>query len=241
MVDVHAGMIEFKSDSHTTPGYLTEPADAAEHPGVVIIQEWWGLVPQIKDVAERLAREGFIVLAPDLYHGKASTEPDEARKLAMALDRDRAVAEIDAAARFLAEMGRVRPKKVGTVGWCMGGGLALSTAASSKLVGATVSFYGRPLSEEDTGKIASPVLGLYGEKDRGIPLGALRDFEAALQKARVVHEMHVYPRAGHAFFNDTRPEAYNPSAAKDAWKRIISWLQANLVSRSEWQTAQVGL
>jgi len=229
MAEARERMIEFRSNSHTTPAYLTEPTDVGEHPGVVIIQEWWGLVPHIKDVAERLAREGFIVLAPDLYHGKASTEPDEARKLAMGLDRDRAVAEIDAAARFLTEMGRVRPKRAGTVGWCMGGGLALSTAASSKLLGATVSFYGRPVSEEDTARIASPVLGLYGEEDHGIALSALRDFEAALQKARVVHEMHVYPRAGHAFFNDTRPEAYNPSAAADARKRMLSWLRANLV------------
>ncbi len=229
MADIRARVINFKSDSHTTPGYLAEPVDERDHPGLVIIQEWWGLVPHIKDVAERLGREGFIVLAPDLYYGKSSEEPDEARKLAMSLDRDRAVAEIDAAAQFLNGMPRVRPKKIGVVGWCMGGGLALSTAARSPLVGATVAFYGRPLSEEDTARIASPVLGLYAEKDHGIPTTAVRDFEAALQKARVPHEIHIYPGAAHAFFNDARPEAYNRSAAEDAWNRTLSWLRAYLV------------
>ena len=229
MTEVRGRMIDFKSNSHIIPGYLVEPADELDHPGLVIIQEWWGLVPHIKDVAERLGHEGFVVLAPDLYHGKASEEPDEARKLAMALDRDRAVSEIEAAARHVIARGEVRPKKVGVVGWCMGGGLALSTAASSPLFGACVSFYGRPLSESDTARIACPVLGLYGENDHGIPVAAVREFEAALQKTRVAHGVHIYPGAGHAFFNDSRPEAYNPAAAADAWSRTISWFRIHLI------------
>lgn len=115
----------------TTPGYLAMPAQAGRFPGIVVIQEWWGLVPHIKDVTERFARGGFVALAPDLYHGQAADEPDEARKLAMALDRERAVQEILAASRFLRSLDEVTPKKIGVVGWCMGGGLALSPPSST--------------------------------------------------------------------------------------------------------------
>jgi carboxymethylenebutenolidase len=153
-------MIEFPINAHTAPGYLAQPVDGAPHPGIVVIQEWWGLAPHIKDVAERLAREGFVALAPDLYHGQAADEPDEARKLAMALDANRAVQEIAAAARYLTKMENVAPPKVGVVGWCMGGGLSLSTAAHhADLIGAAVVFYGRPLTASDTAKLQVPVLG----------------------------------------------------------------------------------
>ena len=169
-------MVEFPSNSHTTPGYLAQPDDLDRHPAIVVIQEWWGLVPHIKDVAERFAREGFIALAPDLYHGQATTEPDEARKLAMALDRARAVQEITAAARYLQGMNLVRPRQVGVVGWCMGGGLALSTAAHDGDVGAAVAFYGQPLAAGDTARLHVPVLGLYAEFDHGISVDAVRAF-----------------------------------------------------------------
>src|SRR3972149_443529 len=129
MTSVKTQMIEYPINAHTVPGYLALPDDAEPHPAIVVIQEWWGLVPHIKDVAERFAREGFVALAPDLYHGQAADEPDEARKLAMALDAQRAVQEIAAAARYLKKMENVAPQKVGVVGWCMGGGLALSAAA----------------------------------------------------------------------------------------------------------------
>ncbi len=179
MTAVETHMIEFPINAHSAPGYLAQPADDQPHPGIVVIQEWWGLVPHIKDVAERLAREGFVALAPDLYHGQAADEPDEARKLAMALDAQRAVQEIAAAARYLKKMREVAPQKVGVVGWCMGGGLALSTAAHhADLIGAAVAFYGRPLTAGDTARLKVPVLGLYAEHDHGIPVEAVRAFEA---------------------------------------------------------------
>src|SRR3990172_4276981 len=128
---VHGRMIEFPSNAHKTPGYLAVPEGDGKFPGVIAIQEWWGLVGHIKDVADRLAAEGFAALAPDLYHGQIANEPNEARKLAMALDRRRAVDEILAAASYLRSLEIVQPAKVGVIGWCMGGGLALTTAASS--------------------------------------------------------------------------------------------------------------
>ena len=179
MTAVETHMIEFPINGHAAPGYLAQPAGGQEHPGVVVIQEWWGLVPHIKDVAGRLAHEGFVALAPDLYHGQAADEPDEARKLAMALDAQRAVQEIAAAARHLRKMENVAPQKVGVVGWCMGGGLSLSTAAHhADLIGAAVAFYGRPLTASDAARLKVPVLGLYAEHDHGIPVEAVRAFEA---------------------------------------------------------------
>ncbi len=228
MVSIKAQNIQFPSDSQTTPGYLAQPDNGKPHPGIVLIQEWWGLVPHIKDVAERFAREGYVALAPDLYHGKEAKEPDEARKLAMQLDHARAVDEIKAAAAYLNSTSDVSPKKVGVVGWCMGGGLALSTAARFGDLGAVVTFYGRPLDESDTAKLLVPVLGLYGEQDQSIRPEAVRDFGEELEKHHIPHEIHIYAGAGHAFFNDTRPEAYRPDAALDAWTRTLDWFSKYL-------------
>ncbi len=228
MSALKTSMVDFPSNAHTTPGYLAMPDDAAKHSAVVVIQEWWGLVPHIKEVAERFAREGFVALAPDLYHGQAASEPDEARKLAMGLDRVRAVAEIAAAAKYLKSLDAVAPKKIGAVGWCMGGGLALSTAAETSELAAAIAFYGRPLDKGDVAKLRVPVLGLYGELDQGIPVAAVREFEEELKKGGVVHEIHVYPGAQHAFFNDTRPQIYKADAAQDAWKKTLAWFRKYL-------------
>ena len=222
-------MIDYPINAHSVPGYLAQPAEAGTYSGVVVIQEWWGLVPHIKDVAERFAREGFIALAPDLYHGQSASEPDEARKLAMALDAPRAVQEIAAAARYLKKLDQVAPKQIGVVGWCMGGGLALSTAAQhSELIGAAVAFYGRPLTASDTARLTVPVLGLYAEHDHGIPVEAVRAFEENLEKQGVPHAVHLYAGTQHAFFNETRPQIYNAAAAQDAWSKTLAWFRQYL-------------
>ncbi|HSG16267.1 MAG TPA: dienelactone hydrolase family protein [Anaerolineae bacterium] len=221
-MNIKIDMIEFPSNGQTTPAYLARPDDALSHPAVIVIQEWWGLVPHIKEMAERFSAEGYIALAPDLYHGQAAEEPDEARKLAMALDRDKAVAEITAAARYLATLPETQPKRVGVVGWCMGGGLSLSAAAENGAIGAAVCFYGRPLDESDTARLQAPVLGHFASEDQGIPVADVRAFEQELERHDVPHQIHVYEGAHHAFFNNTRP-VYDPQAAADAWRRTLSW------------------
>ncbi len=226
MAEVVTSDVEIPFDKSMVPGYLARPDDDAIHPGVVVIQEYWGLVPHIEDVARRFASQGFFALAPDLYHGRAATEPDEARKLAMELHHGQAVREILAAASNLDSLSTVQPKKVGVVGWCMGGGLALAAAAhdASGLIGAAVAFYGRPLAGEDVHRITAPVLGLYAEQDHGIPVSAVHEFEQALADAGIEHHIEIYPGASHAFFNDTRP-VYAPEAAQNAWKRTIDWFR----------------
>jgi carboxymethylenebutenolidase len=226
--EVKTEMIEFPSNGERTPGFLARPQDEAAHPGLVVIQEWWGLVPHIKDVAQRFAAQGFIALAPDLYHGQAASEPDEARKLAMELEEARAVAEIQAAMRYLQGLQAVSPSKIGVVGWCMGGHLVLSTAAESSDLGAAVAFYGRPRDVNMAAQIEAPVLGLYGEHDHGIPVDLVRQFDQALEQHGVPHEIHIYPGAGHAFFNDTRPQIYDAEAAQDAWQRTLQWFRRYL-------------
>ena len=226
-MNITADIISFNSNGGTTPAYLARPDDEGSHPAVIVIQEWWGLVPHIKEMAERFAAEGYIALAPDLYHGQAAAEPDEARKLAMALDRDRAVAEITAAARYLAALPATSPKRVGVVGWCMGGGLSLSAAAENGVIGAAVCFYGRPLDESDTARLQAPVLGLFASEDHGIPVADVRAFEGELERHGVPHQIHVYEGAHHAFFNDTRP-VYDPQAAADAWRRTLAWFDRHL-------------
>jgi carboxymethylenebutenolidase len=225
--NVETSHITYASNEHETPAYLAQPEQGGPHPGVIVLQEWWGLVPHIEEVARRFAAEGFVALAPDLYHGEKAGEPDEARKLAMALDRERAVAEIRAAVHHLQQMEQVQPRQVGVVGWCMGGALALSTAADEEELGAVVAFYGRPLAEEDVGRIQAPVLGFYGSEDHGIPTGAVREFERRLEAHQIPHEIHIYDGAHHAFFNDTRA-AYDAGAAEDAWKRTLAWFRQHL-------------
>lgn len=205
------------------------PDGAGPFHAVVAIQEWWGLVGHIKDVTDRLAAQGFVTLAPDLYHGETANEPDEARKLAMALDRHRAIEEIVAAAKYLKSLDGVAPKKVGVVGWCMGGGLALSAAAQSAEIDAVVCFYGRPLETADTAKLRVPVLALYGELDGGIPQSIVQTFDKELEIAGTPHYIHTYAGAQHAFFNDGRAHSYHPEASADAWGRTLAWFRQHLV------------
>ncbi|HKZ83178.1 MAG TPA: dienelactone hydrolase family protein [Anaerolineae bacterium] len=227
MREIIAAHVEFPGDGFDGMGYLAHPKEGTG-PGVVVIQEWWGLEAHIKDVTERFAREGYTALAPDLYHGKATSEPDEARKLAMELDRARAVKEIVGAARYLKSLGAVAPAKVGVIGWCMGGGLAFAVTHATSEFNAAVGFYGRPPMEDETARINCPVLGLFGEADGGIPPAVAEEFRASLVRRGKTHEIHVYPGAPHAFFNDTRPHIYRANAAQDAWKRTLKWFETYL-------------
>lgn len=231
VADPHGAMVEWSVNGGTVPGYLALPG-ATPAPAVIVIQEWWGLEPHIKDVADRFAREGYLALAPDLYHGEIATEPDEARKLSMELDRDRAMAEIDAAARELLERPDVRGDRVGVIGFCMGGGLALMTACRSDRIGAAAVFYGRNLRDiAEVRDLACPLLGIYGEADHGIPPSEVERLRAELDAAGGKQfDLHIYPDAPHAFFNDTRA-AYRPQAAADAWQKTLAFFREHLGGR----------
>jgi carboxymethylenebutenolidase len=223
-------MVQFASNGGKTEGYLSVP-ESGGGAGVVVLQEWWGLVPHIKDVCDRFAAEGFVALAPDLYHGRAATSPDEAGKMMMALDIDETEKDLRGAIKFLIDHPSVAGDSVGTVGFCMGGALSLYAASKNEQVGACVVFYGvHPNVKPDLENLRAPVLGLFAERDSSVPPASVRDLERRLNELGKLNEMHIYPDADHAFFNDTRPEVYKPDAARDAWQRTINFFRANLGS-----------
>lgn len=220
-------MVEFASDGKTTNGYLAVPE--AGGPGVVVIQEWWGLVDHIKDVCDRLAGEGFVALAPDFYHGATTKSPDEAGKLMMALRIDEAEKDFSGAIKFLLDHESVKGDKVGTIGFCMGGALSLYGASKNASVGACIVFYGiHPNVNPDLPNLQAPVLGIYAEKDGFVTPEVARGLAQKLDELGKSVEFVIYPGTDHAFFNDTRPEVYNATAAADAWQRSLQFLRQHL-------------
>jgi carboxymethylenebutenolidase len=219
--------VSFKSNGATASGYLARPAKPG--PGVIVIQEWWGLVPHIEKLADRFAAEGFLALAPDLYHGKSTKSPDEAGKLMMSMRIDEAARDIAGAASYLRSQPDAKGAKVGTVGFCMGGALSLYAACSNSDVGAAVVFYGgHPNVKPDLKSLKAPVLGLYAGKDGFVSPTVVGELDKQLTALGKRHEFHTYPNAEHAFFNDTRPEVYDAAASADAWKRTLAFFRQEL-------------
>jgi carboxymethylenebutenolidase len=209
-------MVQFSSNGGTTPGYLAIP-EKGSGPGVVVIQEWWGLVDHIKDVCERFAAEGYVALAPDLYHGKTTKSPDEAGKMMMSLRIDQAEKDLRGAVEYLIGLETTNGDKVGITGFCMGGALSLYAACKNEKIGACVVFYGiHPNVKPDLANLKAPVLGIYAERDPSTPPEVVRDLEQKLKALGKSVEIHIYPNVGHAFFNDTRPEVYDARSAEDA-------------------------
>ncbi|MFM7744935.1 MAG: dienelactone hydrolase family protein [Actinomycetota bacterium] len=218
--------VSFKSNGTMGQGYLADGGG----PGVIVIQEWWGLVPHIKAVADRFAAEGFTALAPDLYHGVAASEPDEAGKLMMAMKLDKAGKDLSGAVDYLQE--RTGRKKVGVVGYCMGGGLTLVLACQRPdAVAAAAPFYGVipwADAQPDWNAISAVVEGHYAEHDAFASPEAARALEADLKGRGKNATFHIYPRTHHAFFNDDRPDVYDAAASKTSWTRVLALFRANL-------------
>jgi carboxymethylenebutenolidase len=220
-------MVEFRANGRTAQGYLSLPDKPG--PGVVVIQEWWGLVDHIRNLADRFAAEGFVALAPDLYHGTMTKSPDQAGKMLMALNIGEAAKDIRGAAQHLHDMEEVQPKKVGVLGFCMGGQLALFAATEFPgQIAAGVDFYGiHPNAQIDPSKLAVPLLAHFGKHDHTVPEESARRLVESIESQGKSIEAHFYD-ADHAFFNDTRPEVYNREAAELAWDRTLEFLRKHL-------------
>lgn len=219
--------VTFKANGRTAEGYLAKPTGSG--PGVIVIQEWWGLVPHIEKIADRFAAEGFFALAPDLYHGEKTSSPDQAGKLMMAMKIDEAAKDLAGAIDYLQQQKGVTGSKVGTVGFCMGGALSLFAASKNPEVGACVVFYGgHPNVKPDLPSLQAPVLGLWAGKDGFVTPQVVQDLDQQLTKLGKRHQFHTYPNAQHAFFNDTRADVYDSTAAADAWKKTLEFFRREL-------------
>ena len=220
-------MIEFAANGGRGSGYLAKPASGSG-PGLLVIQEWWGLVDHIKQVADRFAKAGFVALAPDMYHGETTTSPDDAGRLMMALDIEHAGKDLRGAAEHLLSLDAVTSKTVGALGFCMGGQLALYAAVEHPQIAACVDFYGiHPEVKPDFAKLKGKVLCHWGKDDAFVTPDAAKALVDAIRAAGGTVETHTYD-AGHAFFNDSRPDAYDEESAKLAWDRTLTFLRAAL-------------
>ena len=200
-------------------GFLARPDDDQRYPGVVVIPEFWGLVDHIRDVTRRFATGGHVAMALDLYHGESTDDRSKATGLMQNLDQTQAARDTVGAMDYLNDLATGR---IGIVGFCLGGAVAFQTAARSDAVGATVSFYPTSVPDAVLRMIKSPVLALYADRDTIVPYSQAEVVEKAMRGRALSVETHVYPGVGHAFFNDTRPDNYDRSAAEDAWDRTLT-------------------
>lgn len=220
--------IEFAGSDGTLRGYLAVPA-RGRGPGVVVLQEWWGLVDHIREVCDRLAREGFVALAPDLYHGEATADPGVAGRLMMDLEIPRAARDLDAAVKALVNHDAVNGARVAMLGFCMGGQLALHAASLSSRISAVVDCYGvHPNVRVDYAGIRAAVMGVFAERDAFVPPETVHQLESDLRAAGVRTDFTIFPGVDHAFLNDSRPDVYDAATAQRAWGRILSFLRAGL-------------
>ncbi len=223
-------MVEFAAHGGTANGYLSLPPQG-HGPGLLVLQEWWGLVDHIKDVTDRCAAAGFVALAPDLYRGESATHPDDAQRLLMALDIAETARALRGGAEYLRAHSAVRPQRVGAMGFCMGGQLALYAAtAHPDVVDAVVDFYGifNAKVPVDISALRAPVQGHFGAHDKSASPDKARALMAEVAATGVACELYEYD-AGHAFFNDSRPTVYNAAAASLAWDRTMTFLHTTLV------------
>ncbi len=227
-LEIQTSMITFKGNGDA-PGYLARPTAQGTYPGVVVIQEWWGIDDHIKSVTQRFAQKGFVALAPDLYRGKIAKEPNDAQRLMMTVQQDQALKDIQGAVDYLDQQDYVSPHKAGVVGFCFGGGLAMMMSYKGTGIGAVVVFYGtvKP-ADADLQNVSVPVLGMYGDKDSNFTVEGINTWADKLKSYGKINQMVIYKGAGHAFFNDTR-DSYRALAAQDAWKRTLDWFQKYLV------------
>jgi carboxymethylenebutenolidase len=222
--------VEYPAGGGAARGYLVEEAGAVSRPALILIQEWWGLNDHIKDIARRFAEEGYVVLAPDLYDGAKTKDPEEAGKLMQGLDPGVALEKLNAAVEHLKGLPEVDPEKIGVTGFCMGGSYALLLACHNKSVKASAPFYGDVPAESDLKNLSAPVLFIGAENDFWITQDKMARLEEGLKKYDKEGEVKVYKGVGHAFFNDTRPDAYDKDAAEDAWKRVTGFFETHLKS-----------
>lgn len=209
-----------------TSGYLAKPIQSGNYPGVIMVHEWWGLNDNIKEMADKLASHGYVVLAVDLYDGKVATTSDHARQLISEYNLDRGIENMNSATLLLND--EYSTNKIGSVGWCFGGGQSLNLAIANDDMDATVIYYGSLVTDTETlSTIQWPVLGIFAGLDKGIPVDTVTEFESSLNELNIENSIYVYDDVDHAFANPSG-ERYAPDESKDAWNQTISFFDSNL-------------
>ena len=223
--------VSYKSGEDNVSGILYAPDGKGPFPGIVVIHEWWGLNDWVKEQASKLADQGYVALAVDLYRGKVATTPDDAHEIMRGVPEDRAQRDLHAAVEFLKAQTNVNKDRIGAIGWCMGGGYALDVALLEPSLRADVINYGHLATDPGSiEKIHAAVLGIFGGQDKGISVDDVKKFEQALKQQGNKVEIVVYPDAGHAFENPNNKTGYRPEDAADAWKRTVNFLASTLKS-----------
>lgn len=221
--------VSYKSGDETVEGMLYAPQGKGPFPALVVIHEWWGLNDWVKEQAAKLADEGYVTLAVDLYRGKVATTGDEAHEIMRGVPEDRAARDLHAAVEFLKSQSNVKKDRIGSIGWCMGGGYSLNVALQEPTLAAAVINYGHLAADADSlKKINASVLGIFGGQDRGIPVADVKKFEQTLKQQGNKVEIVIYPDAGHAFENPNNKTGYRADDAADAWKHTTGFLAATL-------------
>ncbi len=230
MAVLRTSKVDLHVNGNGAYAYLVEPDDEAKHPGVVLIQEWWGIEPHVQDLAHKLATEGFVVAIPDLYHGKIATEPNDAMRSAMLIrgNVDKAANEIIGALNTVKDLPSVEPKKLGLIGFCIGGFMAYTVASRYSDLASVVTFYGGGYdpTPEEVAQVNAPVLAIYGSQDASVPPEQIQKIEQAYKDADKDITVKVYD-AGHAFINPMHGMG-NEKAAAEAWPLAVNFLKEHV-------------
>jgi carboxymethylenebutenolidase len=222
-------MVQFSAPDGMVSAFLATPSTRGKHPALVVIHEWWGLTDWVKGETEKLAEQGYVALAVDLYRGKVTNDPMEAHELMRGLPDDRALNDLEAAYNYLAARKDVERNRIGSVGWCMGGGFSLQLAIHEPRLAACVVNYGAlPTNAAELRQIRAPLLGSFGGLDRGITPDDVHAFEKTMKSLDKSVDVKIYADAGHAFENSTNKTGYRPADAADAWQRTTAFLRKTL-------------
>jgi carboxymethylenebutenolidase len=224
--------VSYKSGTEIVNGIVFKPSGNGPFPALIVIHEWWGLNDWVKEQASRLADQGYLALAIDLYRGKVATTPEEAHELMRGVPPDRANRDLKGAYDYLASLKDVDKGRIGVIGWCMGGGYAFDiTLLEPRLAAAIINYGHFDTDPAELKKINAPVLGIFGGQDRGIPVADVKKFEQEMKQLGKKVEIVIYPDAGHAFENPNNKEGYRPQDANDAWNKTVAFLASNLKNR----------
>lgn len=230
MAVVRSSKVDLHVNGDGAYAYITEPDDDAKHPGIVLIQEWWGIEPHVLDLAQKLAEQGFVVAVPDLYNGKIATEPNDAMRMTMMIrgNVDKAIDKVIGALETVKTMPNVEPKKMGLMGFCIGGFVVYKTAERYPDLAAAVPFYGAGYepTAEDIAQVNAPILAIYGGQDNSVSEEQRQKIEHLYKDAGKDITVKVYD-AGHAFINPVHGDG-NEAAAREAWPLAVSFLKEHL-------------